>query len=95
MNISIKRSSVFFSGLLLLLGSSMATAEQDGKNTGTGSNLSCKYTEVDFRGRPPFKRRTVYRDCAEQANPAHFKEVSTDTLNKQLRKHGHPSTRKR
>jgi len=87
-----KRYSVFSCALLLLLGSNMATAKQNGKNT--EPNL-CKYTEVDYKGRPPFKRRTVTRECTEQSNPAHVEKVLTATSDKQNQNHGHPSTRKR
>jgi len=87
-----KRYSVFPCVLLLLLGSNMATAKQNGKNM--GPNL-CKYTEVDYKGRPPFKRRTVTRECTEQSNPAHVEKTLTATSDKRNRKHGHPSTRKR
>ena len=72
----------------------MATAEQDGQTT--GSNLSCKYTKVDYKGRPPFKRRTVTGKCIEQVDLTRAEEISRDIfLKKQHRKRGHPTTRKR
>ena len=65
MKISIRSISLIYLALLLLLGSSIAKAEQTEKET--DSKLLCKYTEVDSKVKPP-KRRILTRECAEQEN---------------------------
>ncbi|GEM_PF-3037877 len=81
MKISIKSFSLICLASLLLLGSNLARAEQEGK--GTGPKLLCKYIEVDHKGRPPFKRRTVTRECPhEQENLVYTEKVPKDALNK-------------
>jgi hypothetical protein len=93
MSIIIKRCSIFSAGLVLLFGSSMVTAEQNGQIA--DYNLSCKYTKVDYTGRPPFKRTTVKGKCLERADFARFEDTSGSTSKKQHRSYGHPTTRKR
>lgn len=95
MNTTIKRCSTFSAGLVLLLGSSMATAAQDAQNQDTqitGNDLLCEYTKVDYTGRPPFKRTTVKGECLERADFARFEDTSRSTSKKKRRIYGHPST---
>jgi hypothetical protein len=87
MKIAIKNFSVIYLALLLLLGSNIARAEQEGKDT--DPKLLCKYTEVDTK-RKPFKRRAVFRECPHEQEDLAYKEKSPkDALNKQNRKRGH------
>jgi hypothetical protein len=76
------------SGLLLIISSNIAVAEQSTYNK--DSNLSCKYTKVDFRGKPPFKRHTVKTDCSEQTASS-FKKDQLKTISK---KYWHPSKKR-